>query len=73
MDPFDILVESGGVGSSFWKNMKASAKTSSLASNSPYLQIANYMSDELKQMVQNSLHPSEVAKDYSSSYVIILI
>ena len=57
-----ILIEPGAVGSSFWKNMKMAAKTSNLDnSNSPYRQMANYMSDAQKQMAQNSLHPSEVA------------
>ena len=42
--------------------MKTAAKTSSLGSNSPYVEMANNMSEAIKQMVQNSLHPSEVAK-----------
>jgi short-subunit dehydrogenase len=65
LEPFGIkliLIEPGAVGSSFWKNMKMAAKTSSLDNNSPYMQMANNMSEALKQMVQNSIHPSEVAK-----------
>jgi NAD(P)-dependent dehydrogenase (short-subunit alcohol dehydrogenase family) len=56
-----IRIEPGAVGSSFWKNMKTAAKTSSLGNNSPYVEMANNMSEALNQMVQNSLHPSEVA------------
>lgn len=41
--------------------MKTAAKTSSLGNNSPYVEMANNMSEALKQMVQNSRHPSEVA------------
>ena len=33
-----------------------------LDGNSPYIRMANNMSEALKRMVQNSLHPSEVAK-----------
>ena len=61
MDPLGIkviLVEPGAVGSSFWKNMKKAAKTSSLGSNSPYVEMANNLSEALEQMVQNSLHPT---------------
>ena len=65
LEPFGIkiiLIEPGAVGSSFWKNMKMAAKTSSLDNNSPYIQMANNMSEAQKQMAQNSMHPSEVAK-----------
>jgi len=51
LDPFGIkavLVEPGAVGSSFWKNMK----TAGLGNNSPYVEMANNMSEVL--MVQNS-------------------
>ena len=64
LDPFGIkviLVEPGAIGSSFWKNMKTAAKTSSIGNNSPYVEMANNMSEALNQMVQNSLHPFEVA------------
>jgi short-subunit dehydrogenase len=65
LEPFGIkiiLIEPGAVGSSFWSNMKKAAKTSSLDNNSPYIQMANNMSEAQKQMAQNSMHPSEVAK-----------
>lgn len=64
LEPFGIkiiLIEPGAVGSSFWKNMKMAAKTSSLDNNSPYMQMANNMTEAQKQMVKNSMHPSEVA------------
>ena len=44
-----LLVEPGAVGSSFWKNMKTAAKTSSLGNNSPYVEMTNNMSEALKQ------------------------
>ena len=65
LEPFGIktiLIEPGAVGSSFWRNMKKAAKTSSLDNDSPYKQMANNMSEAQKQMAQNSMHPSEVAK-----------
>ena len=65
LEPFGIkiiLIEPGAVGSSFWKNMKKAAKASSLDNNSPYTQMANNMSEAQKQMAENSMHPSEVAK-----------
>ena len=64
LEPFGIkviLIEPGAVGSSFWKNMKKAAKTSNLDMDSPYIQMANNMSEAQKQMAQNSMHPSEVA------------
>lgn len=57
-----IVIEPGAVGSSFWKNMKMVAKTSSLDNDSPYRHVADNMSNAQKQMAQNSMHPSEVAK-----------
>ena len=65
LEPFGIktiLIEPGAVGSSFWRNMKRAAKTSSLDNDSPYIQMANNMSEAQKQMAQNSMHPTEVAK-----------
>jgi NAD(P)-dependent dehydrogenase (short-subunit alcohol dehydrogenase family) len=65
LEPFGIkiiLVEPGAVGSNFWKNMKMASKTSSLVTNSHYRQMANNMSEAQKQMAQNAMHPSEVAK-----------
>ena len=41
--------------------MKTATKTSSIGNNSPYVEMANNMSEALNQMVQNSLHQSEVA------------
>jgi short-subunit dehydrogenase len=61
LEPFGIkiiLVEPGEVGSSFWKNMKKAAKTN----DSPYMQMANNMAEAQRQLAQNSVHPSEVAK-----------
>lgn len=64
LEPFGIkiiLIEPGAVGSNFWKNMKMT-KTSSLDNNLPYRQMANNMLEAQKQMIQNAMHPSEVAK-----------
>jgi hypothetical protein len=41
--------------------METATKTSSIGNNSPYIEMANNMSEALNQMVQNSIHPSEVA------------
>jgi NAD(P)-dependent dehydrogenase (short-subunit alcohol dehydrogenase family) len=57
-----ILIEPGAVGSNFWKNFKSANKASSNYPNSPYAQLANTMSEAFKKMVQNAIHPSEVAK-----------
>jgi short-subunit dehydrogenase len=57
-----ILIEPGAVGSNFWKNLKMAAKTSGPGNNSPYEKLANNMSEALKQMAKNTIHPSEVAK-----------
>jgi short-subunit dehydrogenase len=65
LEPFGIkiiLIEPGAVGSNFWKNLKMVAKTSGPGNNSPYEDLANNMSEALKQMVKNTIHPSEVAK-----------
>ena len=65
LEPFGIkiiLIESGAIGSNFWKNLKMAAKASGLGNNSPYEHLANNMSEALKQMVKNTIHPSEVAK-----------
>ena len=43
--------------------MKIASKTSSQnAADSPYKQIENNVSESFKQMEQNTIHPSEVAK-----------
>jgi short-subunit dehydrogenase len=66
LEPFGIkiiLIEPGAVGSNFWKNLKIAYKTSSHNDiDSPYKQIVNQVSDSFKQMEQNTIHPSEVAK-----------
>jgi short-subunit dehydrogenase len=69
LEPFEIkiiLIEPGAIGSNFWKNLNMVSKTSSGNNNnngdSPYRQLANSLSESFKQMQQNTLHPSEVAK-----------
>jgi NAD(P)-dependent dehydrogenase (short-subunit alcohol dehydrogenase family) len=66
LEPFGIkiiLIEPGAVGSNFWKNLKIASKTlSQNAADSPYKQIENNVSESFKQMEQNTIHPSEVAK-----------
>ena len=62
-----ILIEPGAVGSNFWKNLKMAAKSTSSHddndnNDSPYRQMERKISESFKQMVQNTLHPSEVAK-----------
>lgn len=60
-----ILIEPGAVGTNFWKNWKMAAKAERSGDNtdySQYKQIENNMSESFKQMVQNAIHPSEVAK-----------
>jgi NAD(P)-dependent dehydrogenase (short-subunit alcohol dehydrogenase family) len=60
-----ILIEPGAVGTNFWKNWKMAAKAERSVDNtdySQYKQIENNMSESFKQMVQNAIHPSEVAK-----------
>jgi short-subunit dehydrogenase len=69
VEPFGIkiiLVEPGAVGSNFWKNLKMVATKApghdSKNNDSAYRQIENNMSESFKQMVQNTIHPSEVAR-----------
>jgi NAD(P)-dependent dehydrogenase (short-subunit alcohol dehydrogenase family) len=72
LEPFGIktiIIEPGVVGSNFYKNMKtASAILSSSesklesTSNSPYSQVKIKLPESSKQMIQNAIHPSEVAK-----------
>lgn len=66
LEPFGIkiiLIEPGAVGSNFWKNLKIASKTSGPDNiDSPYKQIVNNVSESFKQMEQNTIHPSEVAK-----------
>jgi short-subunit dehydrogenase len=64
LEPFGIkviLIEPGAVGSNFWKNLKMVAKTSDPNNNSAYRQIENSISEALKQMVHNTIPPSDVA------------
>lgn len=56
-----IIVEPGGVGSNFLKNLKWALKASD-PSNSPYRSIQTSMLEFFKQWAQNLTHPSEVAK-----------
>jgi short-subunit dehydrogenase len=65
LEPFGIrviLIEPGAVGSNFWKNLKMATKALSDPNNSPYRHMEDNMSEAFKQMVQNTIHPSEVAK-----------
>jgi short-subunit dehydrogenase len=69
LEPFGIkiiLIEPGAVRSNFWKNMKTAAKPSRSESESttdlPYSQMKIKISESLKQVAQNGIHPSEVAK-----------
>ena len=60
LEPFGIkiiVIEPGGVGSNFLKNLKMVSKA-----NSPYGPIQNSMSEYFNQWAQNLTHPSEVAK-----------
>jgi short-subunit dehydrogenase len=64
LEPFGIkiiVIEPGGVGSNFLKNLKMSTKISD-PPNSPYRSMHNSMSEYFKQWAQNLTHPSEVAK-----------
>jgi hypothetical protein len=63
LEPFGIkviLIEPGAVGSNFWKNIKI-AKSSS-DSDSPYTQFGNKILKAYKEMEQNTISPSVVAK-----------
>jgi NAD(P)-dependent dehydrogenase (short-subunit alcohol dehydrogenase family) len=55
-----IVIEPGGVGSNFLKNLKMASKSDSL--KSPYITMQNSISEYFKQWSQNLMHPSEVAK-----------
>jgi NAD(P)-dependent dehydrogenase (short-subunit alcohol dehydrogenase family) len=64
LEPFGIkiiVIEPGGVGSNFLKNLKMATKTSDPL-NSPYRLMQSNMSEYFKQWAQNLTHPSEVAK-----------
>jgi len=64
LEPFGIkiiVIEPGGVGSNFMKNLKMASNTSD-PSNSPYGSFQNSISEYFKQWLQSAIHPSEVAK-----------
>ncbi|MGB8085203.1 MAG: hypothetical protein WCF07_02795, partial [Nitrososphaeraceae archaeon] len=64
LDPFGIkiiVIEPGGVGSNFLKNLKMATKTSDPL-NAPYRSLENRISEYFKQWSQNLTHPSEVAR-----------
>ena len=64
LEPFGIktiIIEPGGTGSNFLKNLKMATKTSDPL-NSPYRSIENRVSEFFKHWSQNLMHPSEVAK-----------
>jgi NAD(P)-dependent dehydrogenase (short-subunit alcohol dehydrogenase family) len=64
LEPFGIkiiVVEPGGVGSNFIKNLKWASKASD-PSNSTYRSIQNNILEFFKQWTQNLTNPSEVAK-----------
>jgi NAD(P)-dependent dehydrogenase (short-subunit alcohol dehydrogenase family) len=56
-----IVIEPGGVGSNFLKNLKMASNTSDPL-NSPYRSMQSRISEYFKQWSQNLMHPSEVAK-----------
>jgi short-subunit dehydrogenase len=63
LEPFGIkviLIEPGAVGSNFWKNIKI-AKSSSY-SDSPYTQFGKKILKAYKEIEQNTISPSVVAK-----------
>jgi short-subunit dehydrogenase len=55
-----ILIEPEAVGSNFWKNIKIAKSSSDF--NSPYTQFGNKILKAYKQMEQNTISPSVVAK-----------
>jgi short-subunit dehydrogenase len=64
LEPFGIkiiVIEPGGVGSNFLKNLKTATKTSDPL-NAPYRSMENKISEYFKQWSQHAMHPSEVAK-----------
>ena len=56
-----IVIEPGGVGSNFLKNLKMASNTSDPL-NSPYRSMQSSISEYFNQWSQNLMHPSEVAK-----------
>ncbi|MGB8035061.1 MAG: SDR family oxidoreductase [Nitrososphaeraceae archaeon] len=67
LEPFGIkiiLIEPGVIGSNFMMNLKmaASGQDNNKNKDSPYRQLTNNILEASKQMMQNTTHPSEVAK-----------
>ena len=56
-----IVIEPGGVGSNFLRNLKWASKTSDPL-NSQYSSMRGSLSEYFNQWAQNLIHPSEVAK-----------
>ena len=64
LEPFGIkviLIEPGAVESNFWKNLKMATKIGD-PNISVYRKLENNISEALKQMVQNTIPSSQVAK-----------
>jgi len=64
LEPFGIriiIIEPGGVGSNFLRNLKWASNTPDPL-NSPYGSMQRSMSEFFEQWSQNLTHPSEVAK-----------
>jgi short-subunit dehydrogenase len=64
LEPFGIkiiVIEPGGVGSNFLKNLKWAAKASDPSFKSPYRLMQSNMSEYFKKWAQNVTPPSEVA------------
>ncbi len=55
-----ILIESGVVGSNFWKNLKMASESTN--HHSPYRQMIDNISEIFSKMTENIIPPSEVAK-----------
>ena len=67
LEPFGIkiiLIEPGAISSNFMMNLKmaASGQDNNKNKDSPYIQLTNNILKASKQMMQNTTHPSEVAK-----------
>ncbi len=55
-----ILIEPGAVGSKFWNNIKIATESKHVLS--PYRKMIDTVSETFSKMVENVIHPSEVAK-----------
>jgi NAD(P)-dependent dehydrogenase (short-subunit alcohol dehydrogenase family) len=70
LEPFGIkiiVIEPGGVGSNFLKNLKMATKASD-PFDSPYRSMQSSISEYFKQWAQNTIHPSEIAKVILQDY-----